>query len=89
MKILTLVAAAAAAILAVPAASAAPAAPGVVSVASFAASAPAAQSRSWERERRYERRTNKHRRAYYRNTCTRKWRNGHRVRVCRKVRYYR
>lgn len=91
MKILTLIAAAAAAVLAVPTASAATApAPGVISVASFAASAPAAQSGRWERERRYERRTtNRHRRAYWRTNCTRKWRNGHRVRVCRKVRYWR
>ena len=87
MKILTLVAAMATASLTVPAASAATAAtPGAVSIASFAASAPAAQSGRWERERRYERR---HRRAYYRTVCTRKWRSGHRVRICRKVRYWR
>jgi hypothetical protein len=87
MKILTLVAAMAAAVLTVPAASAtAVAGPGAVSIASFAAGAPAAQSGRWERERRYERR---HRRAYYRTVCTRKWRSGHRVRICRKVRYWR
>jgi len=88
MKILTLVAAAAAAVLTVPAASAAAVtAPGAISIASFAASAPAAQSGRWERERRYERRG--HRRSYWRTVCSRKWRNGHRVRICRKVRYWR
>jgi hypothetical protein len=87
MKILTLVAAVAAAVLTVPAASAATVTgPGAGSIASFATSAPAAQSSRWERECRYERR---HRRAYYRTVCTRKWRNGHRVRICRKVRYWR
>ena len=86
MKILTLVAVAAAAVLAVPAASAS-AVPSAAAI--WTAAAPAVQDhRRWDRnERRYERRV--HRRSYWRTTCTRKWRNGHRVRVCRKVRYYR
>jgi Ni/Co efflux regulator RcnB len=92
MKMLTLVAAAAAALLAVPAASASTAtAPATITAAAFAASATALpqDGRRWDRhERRTERRRH-HRRAYYRSVCTRKWRNGHRTRVCRRVRYYR
>jgi hypothetical protein len=94
MKILTFIAAAAAAVLSVPAASATVAAPATITAAAFVASATALpqDGRRWERtERRTERRTvrRSHRRAYTRTVCTRKWRGGHRVRVCRKVRYYR
>ena len=92
MKIITLVAAAAAAILTVPAASAAPAAAPAITAEAFAASATAGlvqDGRRWDRDDRRRGYDRRHRRAYYRSVCTRKWRNGHRIRVCRKGRYYR
>jgi Ni/Co efflux regulator RcnB len=94
MKILTLIAAAAAAMLAVPAASAATAAaPSAITAAAFAASSATKMvvqdGRRYDRDDRRRGYDRRHRRVVWRTVCTRKWRNGHRVRTCRKVRYYR
>jgi polyisoprenoid-binding protein YceI len=73
MKMIALLAAAAAATLAIPAASAAPAAKPVLAAATTTIAV----------DQRHGRR------AYWRKVCTTKWRNHHRVRVCRKVRGWR
>ena len=93
MKTLGFLAAAAAAMLVVPAASAAPmaGAPAPVTASAIASSSPTAalhlavsgdSAQRW-RDRRH------HRRASWRRVCNNRWRNGHRVRVCRRVRGWR
>ncbi|MBO9622692.1 MAG: hypothetical protein J7500_08260 [Sphingomonas sp.] len=94
MKILVLAAAAAAAVLATPAASAAPIPAVSLSEATYGTVAAGAQERGWDRnDRRYHDnrryRDRRHRRAHWKTVCTRQWRHGHRVRVCRKVRVWR
>jgi len=81
MKIFPLIAAAAVAFVAMPAAaSAAPVS--APAPAALAASAPAQSVRvSINDQRRHH-----GRRASWRRVCTTKWRNHHRVRVCRRVR---
>jgi hypothetical protein len=90
MKTLGLLAAAAAAFLVVPAASAAPVASAPAAPVTASAIAASAQVRVVVREDRRGRRWNRgHRRAHWRTVCTRKWRHGRSVRVCRKVRTWR
>ena len=76
MRLIPLLAVAAAAAFAIPAAQAAPAS------ASAPMAAPAPAKAELQRDRH-------HRRVYYRTVCKTKWRHGHRVRTCRKVRYWR
>jgi hypothetical protein len=76
MKMIALLAAAAAATLAIPAASAAPVSAGTPMV-THSASVVALDQRHHGRK------------SYWRKTCTTKWRNHHRQRVCRKVRAWR
>ena len=75
MRLIPLLAVAAAAALAIPAASAAPA----PAPAPMAAPAPA--------KAEFQRHHN--RRATWRTVCRTKWRHGHRVRTCRRVRTWR
>lgn len=86
MKTLGLIAAAAAAMLFVPAASAATVAAPATAVTASAMAA-SAQVRVVVREDRGRRHYRGHgRRAKWRTVCTRRWRHGRSVRVCRQVR---
>lgn len=90
MRTIGLIAAAAAAMLLAPAASAAPVAASPATPVTATAIAASAQVRVVVREDRRGRRWNRgHRRAHWRTVCTRKWRHGRSVRVCRKVRSWR
>lgn len=102
MKTIAFLTAAAAALFAIPTASAAPVAATSSSATLVTASAIAANTQSrvvvrehrrtqYNRHGRYDRhnRYNRHRRASWRRVCTNRWRHGHRVRVCRNVRYWR
>ena len=85
MKIFPLIAAAAVAFVAMPAAaSAAP-----VSAPSAPAALVASVAVGQSVHVRIGDRRHHGRRAYWRRTCTTKWRNHHRVRVCRRVRGWR
>ena len=91
MKTLGLLAAAAAAMLVAPAASAAPMAAPAAPVTASAIAA-SAQVRVVVRQNRGHHRgwrNRHHRRAAWRRVCNNRWRHGHRVRVCRNVRYWR
>jgi hypothetical protein len=80
MKIFPLIAAAAVAFVAMPAA--ASAAPAPSAPAALTASVAVGQSvRVQINDRRHH-----GRRAHWRRVCTTKWRHGHRVRTCRRVR---
>ncbi|HEX8302469.1 hypothetical protein [Sphingomonas sp.] len=91
MKTFAILAAAAAAMFAVPASAATvTAAPSTVVTATALASS--AQVRVVVRENRGRHRgwsRGHNRRASWRRVCNNRWRNGHRVRVCRNVRYWR
>ena len=90
MRTLGLVAAAAAVMLFVPAANAAPVSAPATPV-NASAIAESGQVRVGVREdRRRPRGWNRgHRRVAWRRVCTNRWRNGHRVRICRNIRYRR
>lgn len=81
MKIFPLIAAAAVAFVAMPAAASAAPVSSPAPVALVASAAVGQSVRVQVNDRRHH-----GRRAHWRRVCTTKWRNHHRVRVCRKVR---
>ncbi|MDF7776232.1 hypothetical protein P1X14_13315 [Sphingomonas sp. AOB5] len=102
MKILPLAAAAVLAAFAVPASASVAVSPAAAPISGslvttmIGASGSAAleqdrrygRDRRYQRDRRYERRHHA-RRSYWKRTCRTYWRNGHRQRDCRRVRYWR
>ncbi|RZL01140.1 MAG: hypothetical protein EOP36_12680 [Rubrivivax sp.] len=89
MKTIAILAAAAAAMFAIPAASAAPVAAAPIAPIAATAIAGSGAALVSVQDRRHRNWRGHGRRAYWRTVCTRKWRHGRSVRVCRKVRGWR